>query len=79
MNFVIYENAEPILKEHTADKAVEILLKRHEDFDEDTIKEVVSLLVPVAPYLIEPDAMYGAYVTAVVTCRQVERLKTNIT
>ena len=78
MNFVIFENAEPILTEHTVDKAVEILLNKHEDFSEETIKEVVSLLVPVAPYFFEPYMMYSAYVTAVVTCRQAEKIKQTI-
>ena len=69
MNFIIYENALPVLEEYLAPEALTILLKRHEEFDEDVF-ECVSIAAEMDVTTDNPQSIYSCYVNAVVQLRE---------
>ena len=68
MNFIIYENAQPILEEYCAPEALSILLKRHDEFPLELI-EAVSAAAELEITCDEPQFVYSIYVSSVVQLR----------
>lgn len=68
MNFIIYENAQPILEEYPIAEALRILLEKHDEFPE---KYLESMVEAAELCLTEQDIQfkYLTYVSAVVQMR----------
>ena len=68
MNFIIYENALPVLEEYSAGEALKILLNRHEEFGD----EIIELISQTANSILStdnPQLVYACYVNAVSNLR----------
>jgi len=69
MNFIIYENAQPILEEYPAAVALKMLLEKHGDeFPEHYLNSMVEA-VEMCITETEPQFLYLTYVSAVVQMR----------
>lgn len=68
MNFIIYENAEPVLTEYCAPEALSILLNRHDEFPLELI-ECVSAAAELELSCDGPQFIYSIYVSSVVQLR----------
>ena len=68
MNFIVYENAQPILEEYPIAEALRILLEKHDEFPE---KYVEAMIAAAELCLTEQDIQfqYLTYVSAVVQMR----------
>lgn len=69
MNFIIYENALPVLEEHEAPEALKILLNRHEEFSDGLIECITNAAEIELEGVYHPMIVYSAYVNAVTQLR----------
>ena len=67
-NFLIYENAEPILQEYPPAVALKMLLEKHDEFPEHYI-DAMATAAEIEITCDEPQFLYSLYVCACVQIR----------
>ena len=69
MNFIIYENAQPILEEYPPAVALKMLLEKHGDEFPEHYVECMSEAAALCLEETDPQFLYITYVSAVVQMR----------
>lgn len=71
MNFIIYENALPILEEYEPEESLRILLSKHDEFDEEIIECNALAGKLFLSNVDDPQLLYACYVNAVAQTRHI--------